>query len=81
MGAVCERSDRRIEVETPPDPRTGARVRVFDRLDFVHAVYFFCTGILGYGEMYEELHRPLCEFVQEDRKTSLTLRADLLARP
>jgi len=38
VGAVRERADGRIEVETPPDPRTGARVRIFDRLDFVHAV-------------------------------------------
>ena len=37
-GAVRERPDGRIEVATPPDPRTGARVRLLDRLDFVHAV-------------------------------------------
>ncbi|MEN8151832.1 MAG: transposase [Planctomycetota bacterium] len=38
VGAVRERPDGRIEIETPPDPSTGARVKVLDRLDFLHAV-------------------------------------------
>ena len=38
VGAVREQGDGRIAVDTPPDPRTGATVKVLDRLDFVHAV-------------------------------------------
>jgi hypothetical protein len=38
VGAVRDRPDGRIEIETPPDPKTGARVKVLDRLDFIHAV-------------------------------------------
>ena len=38
VGAVRDRQDGRIEIDTPPDPHTGARVKVFDRLDFIHAV-------------------------------------------
>ena len=37
-GAVRERPDGRIEIDTPPDPKTGSTVKVLDRLDFVHAV-------------------------------------------
>jgi hypothetical protein len=38
VGVVKEREDGEVEVTTPPDPRTGARVRAMDALDFVHAV-------------------------------------------
>ena len=38
MGALRDRQDGRIEIDTPPDPQTGARVKVLDRLDFIHAV-------------------------------------------
>ena len=38
VGAVRERPDGRIEIDTPPDPKTGATVKVLDRLDFVHAI-------------------------------------------
>jgi len=37
-GAVTLRDDARVEVATPPDPRTGAASVVLDVLDFVHAV-------------------------------------------
>ena len=37
-GAVRERPDGRIEIDTPPDPKTGSTVKVLDRLDFVHAL-------------------------------------------
>ena len=37
QGSVRLREDGRVEVETPPDPRTGATVLVLDALDFVHA--------------------------------------------
>jgi hypothetical protein len=37
-GAVKLRVDGRVEVATPPDPRTGADALVLDALDFVHAV-------------------------------------------
>ncbi len=37
-GVVRERSDGRIEIDTPPDPQTGSTVKVLDRLDFVHAI-------------------------------------------
>ena len=29
---------REVEIDTPPDPGTGARVKIMDRLDFIHAV-------------------------------------------
>ncbi len=35
VGAVRDRQDGEVEIDTPPDPRTGARVRVLDRLDFI----------------------------------------------
>jgi len=38
VGAVRDRQDGRIEIDTPPDPKTGARMKVLDRLDFIHAV-------------------------------------------
>ena len=38
VGALRDRQDGKIEIETPPDPSTGARVKVLDRLDFIHAV-------------------------------------------
>lgn len=28
----------RLEIQTPPDPRTGATVRIFDLLEWIHAV-------------------------------------------
>ena len=37
QGSVRLRQDGRVEVETPPDPRTGATVLVLDALDLVHA--------------------------------------------
>jgi len=37
-GAVTLREDGRVEVATPPDPKTGAKDIVLDVLDFVHAV-------------------------------------------
>lgn len=37
-GAVTLREDGRVELATPPDPRTGASSRVLDPLNFVHAV-------------------------------------------
>ena len=37
-GAIKLRADGRVEVATPPDPRTGAGALVLDPLDFVHAV-------------------------------------------
>ena len=37
-GVVRERPDGRIEIDTPPDPKTGSTVKVLDRLDFVHAL-------------------------------------------
>ena len=27
-----------LEITTPPDPRTGATVRLFDPLDWIHAI-------------------------------------------
>ncbi len=38
VGAVKLRPDGRVELATPPDPRTGASELVLDPLDFVHAV-------------------------------------------
>ena len=38
MGSVRERAGGKIAIDTPPDPKTGARVKVLDRLDFIHAV-------------------------------------------
>ena len=37
-GAVTIREDGRVEVKTPPDPRTGSESIVLDALEFVHAV-------------------------------------------
>jgi len=37
-GAVTIRDDGRVEVATPPDPRTGSESVVLDPLEFVHAV-------------------------------------------
>ena len=45
-GAVRERPDGQIEVDTPPDPKTGSTVKVLDRLDFVHAL---CQQIPDHG--------------------------------
>jgi hypothetical protein len=47
VGAVHERADGRIEIETPPDPRTGATRLVVTRLDFIHAV---CQQIPDRGQ-------------------------------
>ena len=33
-----DRPDGKVEIDTPPDPGTGARVKIMDRLDFIHAV-------------------------------------------
>jgi hypothetical protein len=38
VGALRDRPDGKVEIDTPPDPHTGARVKVMDRLDFIHAV-------------------------------------------
>jgi hypothetical protein len=38
VDAVKLRADGRVDVATPPDPRTGAGALVLDPLDFVHAV-------------------------------------------
>ena len=37
-GAVSLRGDGRVEVKTPPDPRTGSESLLLDPLEFVHAV-------------------------------------------
>ena len=38
LHAIRDRPDGKVELDTPPDPKTGARVKVLDRLDFIHAV-------------------------------------------
>ena len=38
VGAVRDRPGGKVEIDTPPDPKTGARVKILDRLDFIHAV-------------------------------------------
>ena len=38
LGKVRPQKDGRVKLLTPPDPKTGARSRLFDPLDWVHAV-------------------------------------------
>jgi len=38
VGTIRDRPGGQVEIETPPDPQTGARVKIMDRLDFIHAV-------------------------------------------
>lgn len=37
------------------------------------SLYVFCRDVLGYGDLYEPLHRPLCDFVQQPTKQLLLL--------
>ena len=36
MGAVRDRPEGKVEIDTPPDP--GTRVKIMDRLDLIHTV-------------------------------------------
>jgi hypothetical protein len=38
IDSIRRRQDGRLEIQTPPDPRTGATVRIFDPLEWIHAV-------------------------------------------
>ena len=38
IDSIRRREDGRLEIQTPPDPRTGATVRIFDPLEWIHAV-------------------------------------------
>jgi hypothetical protein len=38
IDSLRRRWDGTLEIQTPPDPRTGATIRVFDPLEWIHAV-------------------------------------------
>ena len=38
LDSIRRRDDGLLEIETPPDPRTGATLRNFDPLDWIHIV-------------------------------------------
>jgi Putative transposase len=38
IDSIRRREDGRLEIQTPLDPRTGATVRIFDPLEWIHAV-------------------------------------------
>jgi hypothetical protein len=38
IDSLRRREDGSLEIQTPPDPRTGATLRIFDPLEWIHAV-------------------------------------------
>ncbi len=80
VGAVRDRPDGKVEIDTPPDPGTGARVKIMDRLDFIHAV---CQQIPDaklhqvryYGAYSCKKRRALRELALSERSESKGARA------
>jgi hypothetical protein len=78
VGAVHERADGRIEIETPPDPRTGATRLVLTRLDFIHAV---CQQIPDRGQHQVRYYGAYANRLRARLREAFEARGEDVPRP
>ena len=78
VGAMHERADGQIEVETPPDPRTGATRLVLTRLDFIHAV---CQQIPDRGQHQVRYYGAYANRLRASLREAFEARGEDVPRP